>query len=382
MALSDSDAETQISSTRLRIGIDGWHLLRSECGPGRYITELCRHLDTLMPNATFFIYSPEPVEAPIRSDRWVVRTGALPMIPGKRSLWTHLSMSRLCDSDRLDALWCEAPLVPKLKRPARIVVTVHDLRHLLVPEMLSRMTLWYYRRYFPIALRRADAIAAVSAGTADRLLHAYGHRASAVVSPGVSHVARRSYAEIGDALAYYKIKSPYLFSLTSWLPNKQTDLLIESFAEMKRRKTLREYSLVIAGSGPGMSNAGRRISSDARYQDVKLLGYVPDDHLSALYSGAGVFVFPSRYEGYGIPVAEARACGARVVAGDIPELREAGGDDAVYVEPTSQGIAAGILSALEMTPPPGRDASRPTWEAGASVLARALSGDSRISRAA
>jgi len=99
-----------------------------------------------------------------------------------------------------------------------------------------------------------------------------------------------------------------------------------------------------------------------------------DCQLAAPYSGADVFVFPSKYEGFGMPVLEARACGTRIVTSDSPELREAGGDDAVYVKPTEQDLAEGILKAIG-SPPPKPLASRDySWAKGASTMVEVFRG--------
>jgi glycosyltransferase involved in cell wall biosynthesis len=89
-----------------------------------------------------------------------------------------------------------------------------------------------------------------------------------------------------------------------------------------------------------------------------------------LYAGADALIFPSLYEGFGMPVLEARACGARVVTTDIPELREAGDEYVIYVQPTLEGIKAGILRAMDLPKPP--PAAGRTWKEAARVLARAL----------
>ena len=116
------------------------------------------------------------------------------------------------------------------------------------------------------------------------------------------------------------------------------------------------------------------VQNNAR-SGVIALGYVPDDDLPALYSGCDVFVFPSIYEGFGIPVLEARACGARVVATDIPEIREAGGDSTTYVMPTSEGIRSGIMRVLSQPQTASTGTMRPhTWEESAVTFARLLIG--------
>jgi len=112
------------------------------------------------------------------------------------------------------------------------------------------------------------------------------------------------------------------------------------------------------------------VKSSARLHS---LGFVDDDLLSALYTGADAFVFPSSYEGFGMPVLEARACGTHVVTTDIPELREAGGRDAIYVPPTIDGIKDGIIRALKADRPKPLDYTGCSWSQSAKILANVLS---------
>lgn len=137
---------------------------------------------------------------------------------------------------------------------------------------------------------------------------------------------------------------------------------------LRREGLIGSRKLVLAG-GSGWKDAEIAAGISSAGECIKELGYVPDQDLAALYSGADAFVFPSLYEGFGMPVLEARACGARVIASDLPELREAGGAEGVYVPPTYEGIREGILRALAMPPPPAIDVTQDRWERGAASLA-------------
>jgi glycosyltransferase involved in cell wall biosynthesis len=103
------------------------------------------------------------------------------------------------------------------------------------------------------------------------------------------------------------------------------------------------------------------------------VGFVTDEQLAHLYTGCRAFVFPSRYEGFGIPLLEARACGAAIVASDLPELREAGGDATIYIAPTPEGLREGFHRVLlRPTTAPLSPELLPSWRGSATMLARSL----------
>jgi glycosyltransferase involved in cell wall biosynthesis len=173
----------------------------------------------------------------------------------------------------------------------------------------------------------------------------------------------------------YGISQPYLLNIAVWEPRKNLELLVRTFINMKKNGWLPKHKLVLIGKKGWKSNRTVSLVSDSIGEHIIAPGYVPDQHLPALYVGADAFIFPSLYEGFGMPVLEARACGTRIVATDIPELREAGGKDPVYVEPTEEGIREGILEALKKAKPDPTQLIRRTWEQGGMTLAKALLGE-------
>ena len=360
----------------LTVGIDGRALYGNRAGIGRYVFELCRRLDILLPDAQFIVYSQHQIELPIISSRWQLRLdNALLAKRMKPALWLKTLCGRLCRNDDLDVFWAAATLFPGLPDKTRTISTVYDLNFVVVPETMSSYQQLSHRFFFTQDIRNADTIAAISNGTSERLAAHIGRSADLIVYPSVDQrFGPQSKADIQRCLHSYEINSPYFLAVATWEPRKNLELLIRTFIVMKQEGLLADHKLVLAG-GRGWKDRRliESIRSD-RSQSIIALGYVPDEHLPPLYAGADVFVFPSIYEGFGIPVLEARACGARVVTTDIPELREAGGPDAVYVSPTETGIRDGIISALGMP----RKLPRldiPSWEQGAESMASALAGE-------
>jgi glycosyltransferase involved in cell wall biosynthesis len=365
--------------TALRIGIDGDALKVPFSGVGHYIFNLARELDSLMPEATFFAYTRLPARAlGLPSARWQVRTepsAAFRRMP--TFLWLKTRARAMASADRLDVFWAGRTLHPGLEN-VRTLSSVHDLNHLLAPETMKIQSLWSNRLWFRNDLLRANCVLANSAGTAERLSSMLGVSANGVVHPGVTQnfkpfPSKGDNVALPDRLARLGIQRPYLLSVATPEPRKNLDAVLRAFIALKKDRKLKSHQLVLAGPVGWKSKGLEKQLADARAQGVVLAGYVPDDLLPALYALSDALVFPSFYEGFGMPVLEARACGTRVVTSDIPELREAGDEHVVYVEPSVDGVKDGILAAMEQPSPP--PTANRTWHEPAKVLAAAMSSE-------
>jgi glycosyltransferase involved in cell wall biosynthesis len=369
----------------VRVGLDGRALQGRRTGVGRYVFEICRELDTLLPDAEFFVYAPGPVELPVSSGRWHCRLEKRRWALGLKPIaWLKLRAGALCRQDRLDVFWGCATLFPVLSAGVRRLTTVYDLTFRVAPDTMGTTHLVAQHLFFRRDVRRAHQRTAISHGTAARLQEWLGGPPAAVAPPGVSAAFRPAEpTTVARTLATLGITGPYFLAVATWEPRKNLELLIRVFRSMQSDGHLPDYRLVLAG-GPGWKDERLRAllpggsgSERARASEtVMAFGFVSDEQLAQLYSGCRAFVFPSRYEGFGIPLLEARACGAAVVATDLPELREAGGDATIYVAPTPEGLRTGLLQVIARPAPaplsPGR---LPSWRGSASVLARYLHAD-------
>jgi glycosyltransferase involved in cell wall biosynthesis len=361
----------------MRIGIDGRALQGNRTGIGRYVFELCRELDRQLPEAKFFVYSNVLIEMPVLSERWVLKVEPIPWLRKIKSvLWLKIRCGSLCRRDELDVFWGGATFMPHLPSTIRTVITVYDLNYKIVPETMGIAHRWAFRLFFKNDVKNADAVLTISKGTSDRLFKLFGRMADDIVYPAIdSSFSLQSEARVQEVLLEHSLQRPYLLAVATWEPRKNLELLINTFFVMKRQGELSEHSLVLVG-GRGWKDQ-RLTSLLSGVNSIIPLGYVADNQLAPLYSGADLFIFPSLYEGFGMPILEARACRTRILTSNIAELHEAGGEDAIYIQPTSIGIQKGILFALSQPKPTYEfEKKYPSWGNSAAILVGVLTNKS------
>ncbi len=238
-------------------------------------------------------------------------------------------------------------LLPWMTRPA--VMTVHDLIFERFPQHHTRANRAFLRVAMPLFVRRADAIIAVSQHTKGDLLDLYATPSQKVyvVDEGIDeHFRQANEGEIRRAREKHSIRRPYLLMVGTLEPRKNHSLAFEALARLKTDGW--PHCLVVVGGRGWLFGAVRRqIEALGLADDIIFAGAVPDADLPALYSGADSFLMPSLYEGFGIPVLEAMACGAPVVSSKASSLPYVAGDAALFIEPlTAQALAAAVRNLL------------------------------------
>ncbi len=339
--------------TTLRIGIDGRYQGQPMTGIPRYVGAICRELDLLLPDAQFLLYAVRPDGIELPSSRWTLRTETNPLFAKlKPNSWWWFCAHRLIREDQPDVLWATFHTLPRAVPGVRYCLTIHDLICKLYPKTYKRSYRIGHALLFDRNVRRADNIFVVSNGTRQRLQQWLGRRADAVICPDAGAqfqpVDRATQAEVR---ARHGLSKPYLLAVSTLETRKNFGSLIQAFIALKQAGALADYQLVLIGALWYAKQMGSTLAAAQAY-GVRSLGHVADADLPALYSASALFCMPSLYEGFGIPVREARRCGVRVLTTDSPELREAGDEHCVYVGTTPKAIADGILLALAQ-PPPG-----------------------------
>ncbi len=231
---------------------------------------------------------------------------------------------------------------------ARQVCTMHDIIPVEHPEWFSARFSAWYQWLLPRLTRRVQHLIAVSEFTKQRLVERFGIRPEkiTVVWNGVDAQFRpRSAAEIAEVREALGIRSPrYLLSLGSLEPRKNLARLLRSWGRL--RLSGEEISLVVVGA-KGSPQVFRDASIKELPEGVHFTGYARQEHLPALYSGAVALVYPSLYEGFGLPPLEAMACGTPVIASNTTSLPEITGGAALLIDPLNEdAIGEAILRLL------------------------------------
>ena len=222
--------------------------------------------------------------------------------------------------------------------PCRTVVTIHDIIHLLFPNYLpNRLAHLYAHRMIRRSLTRGDAIVAVSQNTRDDLASYFQVRTDKirVIYNGVESAFRRQLepAELSATLEPLGLRPPYLLFVGNPKPHKNLDSTVRAFARARQLAGF-DARLVCVGARAGTDfKLLQRASQLGIDGQVVLLGHVAQEALPAIYQGATVFLYPTLYEGFGLPVVEAMASGTPVITSNTSALREIGGGYAHLVDP-------------------------------------------------
>ena len=306
----------------------------------------------------------------------VVWTDAQDGMRGHR--WEQAMLPLKC---RGRLLWSPCNTGPILVRNQ--VVTIHDTSFIDAPECFGRAFLAWYRWLIPRLARAVRRVMTVSEFSRQRIAELANIPLDRidVVHNGVNENFRPAAPDtIAAVRNKFNLHGPYILTLGSLEPRKNLATLLKAWPRVSERHG--DLTLAIAG-GSNLSIFAN-IPGLASIPHMQVLGYVADELLPALYSGAEAFVFPSVYEGFGLPPLEAMACGTPVVCANTTALPEVVGNDAVLIDPRDAGaIADAVLRLLDdsalrrsLAERGTRRAGQFTWESAADktwdVLNRAM----------
>ena len=319
----------------MRIGIDATALPPQPVGAGNYIIQLVRALAEANFDVQLVIFAQKkgPALIDLPEERWVEWRIVEDLSPGSRLVWEQTRLPSLVRSTKIDLLHSLHYTRP-LRLPCASVVTFHDMTFFLFPQLHT----WARRLFFPTAMRisarQADAIITVSESTrqdAIRLL---------AIDPGKIFTAQlgvdpsfRTINDLGEksrVIAKYNLPERFILYLGTIEPRKNLPILIRAYRQLVNSGT--SHKLVLVGKYGWMYEDVLDLVDELGLEDkVFFAGYVPQDDLPLVYNLASLFVYPTIYEGFGLPALEAMACGVPVITSQIASLPEIVGDAGILI---------------------------------------------------
>ena len=309
----------------MRIGFDAFPMQVKPSGIGKYAINVIEEIIEDIP-AEFFAYSNNQIGLSDKLNSRIFKRefsdGFEGKLPGK--VWLKFFSGSYIKDDNLDFYISTTGFFPRLPQKVKKIAIVHDFNAKLVPETMGKLHYLTHLFFFKRDILSADFIISNSIGTAKKLFFYYKKETDEIINPPVSTAYRsRSAEEMVEIREKYDIKGDYILFVGNLEPRKNLAFVLKNFTDLVEEKKINNIKLVIVGLKGW--NDGEIQNLLEKYKDnVTTLGYVNESDLPAIYSAAKLFVFPSIYEGFGIPVREALLSGTPVLTTDIPELREAG----------------------------------------------------------
>jgi glycosyltransferase involved in cell wall biosynthesis len=276
--------------------------------------------------------------------------------PIARVTWEQLSLPALLRERHIDVFHSPANVLPEmLPRGCAGVVTLHDLAFLRFPHVLSRAKRIYHRTFTTRSLKRAALIIASSESTRRDAVELVGIPAERIQTVHLCIDPRFSSVITDEEITSFRRRSGleggYFLYLGTLEPRKNIPALLEAYARLRAKHQRLEKLALVGGKGWLYDEIFERVRALGLASDVLFPGFVSDAEQLLWYHGASAFVYPSLYEGFGLPVSEALACGIPVVTTNVSSLPEAGAGLALTVAPGDiDGLAEAMLQALTDTP--------------------------------
>lgn len=315
------------------IYVNARFLTQEMTGVQRFATELCLQLSVLRRDVVFL--SPDNIKMPDIADRLNVK------VIGKNRghFWEQFDLPLFLNTlgkPLLINLGNTAPLLYKNK-----LVTLHDISYLRFPQTYSLPFRLFYRFLMPSLLRNCRALLTVSDFSKQEICSEYKFPLERVF------IIYNAVSKVFEARKEASLSKNYFLAVSSNHYHKNFHRLVEAFSMLSGRNDV--HMIVVGGSNVNF-NAWPQSAVNSPARNVRFVGRVSDEELVKLYSNALCFVFPSLYEGFGIPPLEAQACGCPVIASHAAAIPEVLGDSALYFDPLDKKALAAAMEKIIMNP--------------------------------
>ena len=249
-----------------------------------------------------------------------------------------------------DVLFCPAHTIP-LIHPPKTLTTLHDIGFEDYPELYDKLSLWYHKFSAWLAVKKAHHIFTVSEFSKSRIVEVYDCPTEKITVTHLGYYAEKfklmAESAVGPRLAKYDLKyKDYFLFIGRLEPKKNILNIVKAYEKLDT-----ETPLVLAGRRVNIQDVEMYLADRPGLSSkIKFVGYFEEDDLALLYNGAKILVFPTLYEGFGLPIIEAQACGTPVVTSITGSCTEIAGRGAIVVDPESPEEIAAAISQLLSDP--------------------------------
>jgi len=330
----------------MKIGVDVSIFRFPKAGIARYLKNILINLISLAENDTFFLYSPKEIDSVFNKKNLILRFGKN-LTRNFGSFWFQLEGEKYLFQDKIDIFWGQNHILPfRLAKKIPTLLTVHDLSFYYIYQTLPFRSFLIIRTLFFKAIRLATHIltpsnfvrqSLITLGISPQKISVVYEGAEEIFRPLDKDFAKKKIKE------KYGIEKDFILSVGAIEPRKNYSLLIKAFKGIKE-----DFLLIIIGQ-KGWKNKEifqlvKKLNLERR---VIFFFSVSDEDLCYFYNAATLFVYPSLYEGFGLPVLEAMSCGVPVITSNASSLPEVGGDAVLYFSPyDEEGLVSQIKNII------------------------------------
>jgi len=334
----------------MRIGIEATAYYKNIAGSGVYARNIINIWKKKEGNKnTIFLFSSKrPSEIDLGKKKNIFAR----LINGiKDILWMQIVLPFKLKKNNVDIIFCPAFLGPILSH-CPIIVAIHDMSFIRYPQTLDRLFLLYVKILLPLIKRKADVILTISEFSKTEIIKLLKvpKEKIKVIYEGCDE----KFKVINDEVRIIKVKNKYslfqqfILNVGTLEPRKNIISLITAFNSLKKKQLI-EHKLVLCGpKGWHYKDIFKKTKELKLENEIIFLGFIPEEDLPFLYNVAQVFVYPSLYEGFGLPVLEAMSCGCPVITSNVSSLPEIVGNSAILVDPlNTEELEQAILKVIK-----------------------------------
>lgn len=327
----------------MKIAIDARTVSNNKTGIGNYINNICEKLPVIDKN-NVYVYYQEKLRHSLKKIPAISIISRLAYF-----IYDNFIFPLKMILDKIDIYHNPAFILPLVNFGYKKIITVNDLGfYTFGHDFAKGWPARHMKIMLPWSIKHADRIIAISEATKKQIIDIFKTPPEKItvtyLGVGKNFKVIKDKEAINNVLKKYSIAQPYIFFVGTMDPRKNLVRLIQAFKEVK--KIINNLKLVIVGSKGELFT--EELNALIGNGDIILTGYVEEEDLVCLYNGAIVFAFPSLYEGFGLPILEAMACGTPVITSNVYSMPEAAGDAAVLVNPESvEEITNAIIGLLD-----------------------------------